>query len=152
MARIYSRKKGKSGSTKPAIKRKPRWVKMSNGDIEKTIVELANQRHSQAMIGTIMRDQYGVPDVKVMTGKSVGKILKEAGVTSELPDDMMNLLKKAVNLREHLKKNKPDKHSLKGLEHLESKIRRLGKYYIRKGRLEKKWKYDAEKAKLIVQK
>jgi len=152
MARIYSRKKGKHGSKKPAIKRKPRWVKRKKEEIEKLIVELAKQRHSYAMIGTIMRDRYGVPDVEVVTGKNINRILKEAGQTPELPDDMMNLLKKAVNLREHLKKNKPDKHSLKGLEHLESKIRRLGKYYIRKGRLPKYWKYDSEKAKLIVQK
>jgi small subunit ribosomal protein S15 len=152
MARMYSRKRGKHGSKKPAIKRKPAWLRMKKSEIEKIVVDLAEKRHSYAMIGTILRDQYGVPDVKVATGKSIGKILKDAKVSRELPDDMMNLLKKAVNLRDHLKKNKPDKHSLKGLEHLESKIRRLGKYYIREGRLPKGWKYDAEKAKLIVQK
>jgi len=152
MARMYSRKKGKHGSKKPAIKRKPRWAGLKKEEIEKQVVELAKQRHSHAMIGTVLRDQYAVPDVKTMSGKSIGRILEDAGQTPELPDDMMRLLAKAVNLREHLTKHKPDEHSLKGLEHLESKIRRLGKYYIREGRMPKGWKYDPEQAKLIVQK
>lgn len=64
----------------------------------------------------------------------------------------MSLLKKVVVIQEHLKRNKSDKHSLKGLENLHSKIRRLGKYYSRKGILPKDWKFDIEQAKLIVQK
>ncbi len=149
---MYSRKKGKHGSKRPSIRKKPSWNKMKKTEIESLVVKLANERHNQAMIGTILRDQYGIPDVQTMAGRSIGKILKEANIISELPDDMMTLLKKSVNLREHLLKNKPDKHSLKGLEHLESKIRRLGKYYIRKGRIPEGWKYNPEQAKLIVQK
>lgn len=152
MARMYSHKRGKSGSKKPAIKRKPGWIKMDKNKIEALVVDLARKRYNQAMIGTILRDQYGIPDVKTATGKRIGQILKEAGEASELPDDMMNLLKKAVNLREHLEKNKADKHSRRGLQNLESKIRRLGKYYIRKGKLPKDWKYDPTRAKLIIQK
>ena len=64
----------------------------------------------------------------------------------------MSLLRKAVRLRGHLERNKPDKHSKRGLQNLESKIRRLGKYYVRNGDLPKGWKYSYEEAKLIVQK
>jgi small subunit ribosomal protein S15 len=152
MARIYSGKKGKHGSKKPAIKRRPSWVRMRKEEIEALVVELAKQRHTQAMIGTILRDQYGIPDVKILTGKNISTILKEAGITTELPDDMMTLLRKSVNLRNHLSTHKPDKHALKGLENLESKIRRLAKYYIREDKMPKGWKYDAAKVKLIVQK
>jgi small subunit ribosomal protein S15 len=152
MARMYSGKKGKSGSHKPPVKIVPRWVKMKKEEIESLVEKLAKQRLSSAQIGMILRDQYGIPDVKTITGKSISQIMKEKGVYPEIPEDLMNLLRKAVNLRAHLEKNKADKHSLRGLENLESKIKRLGKYYSRKGILPPDWEYSPEKAKLIVQK
>lgn len=152
MARIYSGKKGKSGSHKPPIKTAPRWVRYKREDVEKLVVKLAKERHGSAAIGTILRDQYGIPDVKAVTGKTVVEIMKENMLYPEMPEDLLSLLRKAVNLREHLGRNKADAHSRKGLEHLESKIRRLGKYYSREGLIERGWKYDPEKAKLMVQK
>lgn len=80
------------------------------------------------------------------------KIMRENKLYPELPEDLMSLLKKAVNIREHLGRSKADRLSQRGLENLESKIRRLGKYYSRQGILPKTWRYDFEKAKLIVQK
>jgi len=152
MARIYSGKKGKAGSKKPPIKRIPRWIKYKKKDIEDLIIRLAKERYTSAKIGIILRDQYGIPDVKAITGKTITQILKENKLYPEMPEDILSLLRKAVNLREHLEKNKADKHSKKGLENLESKIRRLGKYYSRKGLLPRDWQYDPSKAKLIVQK
>jgi len=70
----------------------------------------------------------------------------------KFPEDLFNLLKQAVNLRDHLQKNKRDYTSKRGLELLESKIRRLGKYYVRKGVLPEDWQYSPEKAKLLIQK
>jgi small subunit ribosomal protein S15 len=151
MARIYSRKKGRSGSTKP-IHKKPRWVKVKKKEVEELVVKLAKQRKGSAEIGAILRDQYGIPDVKSITGKSITQIMKENDLYPDIPEDLLNLLKRAVNLHEHLKKNKKDKHSRKGLEHMESKIRRLVKYYVRTGKLPKGWTYRPEEAKLIVQK
>lgn len=152
IARIYSRKKGRSGSKKPPVKMKPKWVKQRKQEIEKLIVKLAKERHSSALIGTILRDKYGIPSVKAIIGKSIVQIMKENDIYPELPEDLLSLLKKAVNLHEHLEKNKADKHSKKGLENLESKIRRLAKYYIRKKVLPADWRYSYEEAKLIVQK
>ncbi|MEM5853152.1 MAG: 30S ribosomal protein S15 [candidate division WOR-3 bacterium] len=152
MARMYSGKKGKSGSHKPPVKVVPRWVKMKKEDVEKLIEKLAQQRFSSAEIGMILRDQYGIPDVKAITGKSISEIMKEKNVYPEIPEDLLNLLRRAVNLRAHLEKNKADKHSLRGLQNLESKIKRLGKYYVRKGILPKDWEYSPERAKLIVKK
>jgi small subunit ribosomal protein S15 len=152
MARIYSRKKGKHGSHKPPIKIVPRWSKLKKEDIEKIIIQLAKQRYSSAMIGTILRDQYGIPDSKIVTNKNISRIMQENKLYPDMPEDMLNLLKKSVLLRGHLARNKADKHSRKGLENLESKIRRLGKYYSRVGALPEDWRYDPEKAKLLVQK
>ncbi|MEM7821683.1 MAG: 30S ribosomal protein S15 [Candidatus Aenigmatarchaeota archaeon] len=152
MARIYSGKKGKSSSHKPLVKIKPRWVKLKKEEVEGLIEKLARQRLTSAQIGTILRDQYGIPDVKTITDKTISEIMREKGVYPEIPEDLMALLKKAVNLRSHLEKNKADKHSLRGLKNLESKIKRLGRYYSRKGILPPDWEYVPEKAKLMVQK
>lgn len=152
MARVYSRKKGKHGSKKPPIKIVPKWVKYKKSDVEKLVVDLAKEKYNSAVIGIILRDQYGIPDVKTLTGKTIVKIMKENKLYPDMPEDMLYLLKKAVILREHMAKNKGDASSKKGLEHLESKIRRLGKYYVREGKLPKDWSYSPEEAKLIVQK
>jgi len=152
MARIYSGRKGKHGSKKPPVKIFPRWVKLKKEQVENLVEELAKQRMSSGKIGTILRDQYGIPDVKTITGKTISKIMRQKNLYPELPEDMMKLFTKAVSIRAHLERNKKDKHSLHGLENLESKIRRLGKYYSRKEILPADWKYSPEKAKLIVQK
>lgn len=152
MARIYSGKKGKHGSKKPPIRAAPKWFKLKKSEVEELVVKLAREKYSSAAIGTILRDQYAIPDTKIITGKNIAKIMKENKLYPDLPEDMLNLLKKAVLLRQHLLRQKADHHSKKGLQNLESKIRRLGKYYSSKGVMPKEWKYDPEKAKLIVQK
>jgi small subunit ribosomal protein S15 len=152
MARMYSRKKGRHGSKKPPIKMAPRWVKYKKSEVEGLVENLAKERKTSALIGTILRDQYGIPDVKMITGKTVSRIMKDRKLYPEMPEDMLNLLKKVVNLREHLERNKADQLSKKGLLNLESKIRRLGKYYSREGMLPKGWRYDPTKAKLLIQK
>ncbi len=151
MARMYSGHKGKHGSKHFPIKRTPRWMKYRREDVVKFVVELAKQKHSSAMIGTIIRDQYGIPDVRVMTGKTVSRIMKENNFYPKMPEDMMNLLRKAVLLYEHLSRNKKDKHSLRSLKNLEAKIRRLAKYYKGRKVLPAGWTYRPEEAKLIVQ-
>ena len=152
MARMYSRKKGKHSSKHPPIMIIPRWVKMKKPEIEKLVVDLAKERKNSAAIGQFLRDAYGIPDVKILVGKSIVQIMKENKAYPALPEDLMSCLKKAVILREHMGRHKGDKLSQKGLENLESKIRRLGKYYSREGIIPSGWKYDPQQAKLIVQK
>jgi len=151
MARMHSRKKGKSGSKRPLGKASPRWVKYKKQEIEKLVLKYAKEDKSSSEIGMILRDQFGIPLVKRATGKSVSDIMKENQIYPKIPEDMFNLLVKAVNLRDHLQKHKQDYTSKKGLELLESKIRRLGKYYVRKKVLPEDWVYDPEKAKLLIQ-
>lgn len=152
MARIYSGKKGKSSSHKPPFKSVPKWLKYKKEDVEKTIVDLAKQKNTSAIIGTVLRDSYGVPDSTVVTGKPISQIMRENDTYPEFPEDLMFLLRKAVELRKHMKINKKDKHSQRGLQNLESKIRRLSKYYVRTGKMPKTWNYDPEQARLIVEK
>lgn len=152
MARMYSRKKGKSRSHKPPIRVVPRWFEMKKEEVEKLVVDLAKKGYSSAMIGTILRDQYGVPDVKTVVGKSITQIMKENNLYPQYPEELLNLFRKAVNLHDHLVKNKKDKTSKKGMENLLSKIKRLVKYYKRRKILPKDFEFDIERARLIIQK
>jgi len=149
MARMYARKRGKSGSKKPLVQ--AQWVEYKSEEVERLVVKLAKDGLSIPMIGQVLRDQYGIPSVRIATKKTVLKILNENKITSTIPEDLLNLLKKVVNLHEHMLKHKKDNTSKHGMELLESKIRRLAKYYVKVGRLPKDWRYDAERAKLIIQ-
>ena len=150
MARIHSRKKGKSGSTRPPRLEKPVWVEHSASDVEDEVVKLAKKGHSKSMVGTILRDSFGVPLVKVVTGKKVSKILEENEIEAPLPEDLTNLVKKALNIRKHLEVNHKDLEGRKGLQRTESKIYRLIKYYKKKKVLDTGFKYDPEKIRTLV--
>jgi small subunit ribosomal protein S15 len=150
MSRMYSRKKGKSGSTKPLERTAP-WVKYKPQEIEEIVVKLAKKERSSADIGTILRDQYGIPSTRLAAKNRISRIMKKHKVYNQIyPEDMFRLLLKAVDLSAHLEKNKKDYTSKRGMELTESKIRRLGKYYKKKGVLPEDWKYDLEKTKLLV--
>lgn len=150
MARIYSRRKGKSGSKKPFRTSSPAWVNYSADEVAQLVVKLSKEDKSPPIIGTTLRDSYGIPSVKLITGKSIEQILQERGVEHEVPTDLFDLLKRAVNLREHLAKNRADLHSKRGLQQTEMKILRLVKYYKKKGKLKDSWKYSPGAAKVIV--
>jgi len=152
MTETTTKRKRKQDTKKPPIKPAPRWSKQKKKEIEGLVIKLAKERYNSAFIGIVLRDRYGVPDVKKITGKNITQIMIENKVYPDIPEDLLNLLKKAVNLKGHLEKHKQDKHSKKGLEDIESRIRKLGKYYSRKKTLPKDWRYSYEEAKLIVQK
>ena len=150
MARMHSRKRGKSGSAKPKDSDLS-WVRYSPEEIEKLIIKFGEKGLQSADIGRMLRDTYGIPDVKRLVGKKISQILKESNNYTELPEDLFNLLKKAVKIKKHMESNKKDLHSKRGLKLTESKIRRLAKYYKAKGHIEQKWTYNIEKAKIIVE-
>ncbi len=146
------RKKGQSHSTRPASAGPPRWLKldMSPEDVELLAVELAKKGYTPSMIGIILRDQYGIPLIKQVTGRKLTKILEKHGVSLPVPEDLLYLMKKAVNLRRHLEEHPKDYHAKKGLIEIESKIHRLVKYYKRIGKLPPDWRYSPDRAKLII--
>ena len=150
MARMHSRKKGKSGSRRPARLEKPVWVELSADEVVNEVVKLARRGHSKSMIGTILRDSYGIPLVKVVTVKTISQILVENEIEAPLPEDLSNLVKKALNLRKHLETNHKDLESRKGLQRTESKIYRLIKYYKKNKVLTQDFSYDPEKIRTLV--
>ena len=150
MARLHSRKKGKSGSTRPPRLEKPVWVERSAEEVENLVVKLARRGFSKSMIGTILRDSYGIPLIKVVTGKKISQILEENEIEFALPEDLTNLVKKALNIREHLDSNHKDLEGKKGLQRTESKIYRLIRYYKNTKVLPESFKYDPEKIRTLV--
>lgn len=153
MARMHSRRKGKSGSKKPATKENPKWLAHSPKEVEQLVVKSAKSIGSQSpsKLGEILRDSYGIPDVKKITMKKIITILKENKMPLALPEDLSSLIKKEIKIIKHIEKNKKDIASKHRLHLTESKIRRLTKYYKRKEVLPKEWKYSKEQAKLIVE-
>lgn len=151
MARIHAHRRGKSGSTKPMRTKAPAWSPLAPKEIENQVAALAREGKSTAAIGAYMRDQFGVPTVKTATHKRVSKILAEQNLAPRLPEEISNLLKRVVNLQDHLARTDNDLHNGRALTLLESKIRRLAKYYIREGKLPADWKYSTATAKLLLQ-
>ncbi len=147
---MHSRAKGKSGSKKPIEKNIPSWVKLKPKEVEKLIEKYAKEGKKPSQIGMIMRDEYGIPDVKTMLGKTVTQILKEKKQLGELPEDLLYLIKKAVMVKDHLEENHKDTTANRGLQLTESKIRRLAKYYKKTGKLPSDWKYEPAKIKLYL--
>jgi small subunit ribosomal protein S15 len=129
---------------------KPEWLELSDEEIVELIVKLHREGQSTSQIGIILRDQYGIPSTKSVLGEKITDILKNNGAEFEYPEDLLNLIKRAVNIREHLEENPKDIHSRRGLMKIESRIRRLVKYYTRNNVLPEGWRYDPTTAALLV--
>jgi small subunit ribosomal protein S15 len=147
---MHARRRGTSGSVRPYRKEVPAWSNSDVREIEKVIREFRKQGRSASEIGLVLRDKYGVPDVKLVMGKRLGTILSEMGMEAKLPEDLANLIRKALGLRKHLADNKNDLHNKRQLQLTESKVRRLAKYYVRAGTLPQDWAYKAESAEILL--
>ncbi|MEM2239718.1 MAG: 30S ribosomal protein S15 [Candidatus Bathyarchaeia archaeon] len=134
---------GKSHSTRPIAKRPPPWCNYKPEEVEALVVKLGKDMIQPSMIGTILRDQYGIPLVKQITGKTVMEILEEHGLAPNIPEDLTNLLRKATRLRRHCESHRKDKSNKRALQIIEAKIYRLSKYYKSIGRLPQDWTYKA---------
>lgn len=145
-----SKKKGQSHSTRPAIRSLPPWVKYSPMEVEDMIISLVKKGFPPSMIGIILRDQYGIPLAKMVTKKKITQILREKGLAPEIPEDLYNLIRRAKRVRRHLEEHPKDFHSKRGLQLIESKIRRLAKYYKSRGVLPSDWEYKPEKISIFA--
>jgi small subunit ribosomal protein S15 len=148
---MYARKCGKSGSTKPFRTEKPQWVVITPSEIEDKIEEYHKEGMSTSIIGEKLRDLYGVPSVKLVTGKKITKILEERGLKFKIPEDLTNLMKRAVHVHNTLQRNHKDIHNRRNFQLIEAKIRRLVRYYKNKGKLPEDWSYSISTAKLLVE-
>ena len=148
---MYSRKKGKSGSTKPVLTKPPGWTRYKPKETELLIVKLSKEGKAPSEIGIILRDTYGVPNVKLSCNKKITKILAERKLPQKLPEDLTALIRKAVFVTKHREKNTKDMTAKYGLQLTESKIKRLVKYYKLKKVLPEDWKYERSRAAMLVE-
>lgn len=148
MGRLHSHRHGKSHSIRPVTPSSPTWVKQTPAEIEELIVKYAKEGLKTSEIGTKLRDQYAIPLTKQIVKKSIVQILEEKGVKPDMPEDLNNLVTKALGLQKHLKAHKSDKRNVRSLELLEAKVHRLSSYYKKIDRIPKTWKYKAVIAQL----
>jgi small subunit ribosomal protein S15 len=151
MARMYSRKKGKAGSTKPSKKAIPSWMRYKTKEVELLVIKLAKEEFTPSQIGLHLRDVYGIPDASAILKKKISAVLKEKSLLQTIPDDLQSLIKKSIMIKKHMEQNKQDQTAKRGLQLTESKINRLVKYYKSTKRLPSDWKYDPTKVKLIIE-
>ncbi len=145
-----SKEKGKSHGTRPAALVAPKWLQFTPEEVELIIVELAKKGYPPSMIGVILRDQYGIPLTKSVLNTKLTDVLSKYSISLSVPEDLYNLMRRAVNLRKHLEAHPKDTHSQRGIIEIESKIHRLVKYYKSVGRLPPDWKYDPVTAEILV--
>jgi small subunit ribosomal protein S15 len=154
MARMHTRRRGTSGSDRPVTDDPPEWSDVDADAVEARVVELAGEGYSPSEIGLKLRDEgvdgTPVPDVSLATGKKVGEILAEHDAAPDLPEDLRNLLEKAVRLNEHMDEHGQDHQNKRALQNVESKVRRLVNYY-RDDELAADFTYTYEHAKDLVE-
>ncbi|WP_248516130.1 30S ribosomal protein S15 [Salinarchaeum laminariae] len=154
MARMHSRRRGSSGSDRPADDDPPEWSDVDADDVEDRVVELAEQGHDPSQIGLKLRDEgvkgTPIPDVKAATGSKVTEIMENNHVENDIPEDLRNLLAQAVRLNEHMEENGQDHQNRRALQNTESKVRRLVDYY-RGDKIDEEFTYTYENAAELLE-
>ena len=148
MGRLHTHNHGKSHSTRPIDLQKPSWVTQSPKEIEELIIKYGKEELSSSLIGMKLRDQHAIPLVKPILKKGIIEVLEENNLKQEYPEDLNNILNKAIGLQKHLKSNKSDNRNVRSLELIEAKVHRLSVYYKKIGRIPKNWKYKSVVAQL----
>jgi len=150
MGRMYGKGKGISSSACPYRRRAPAWLKMRPEEVSEHICKLAKKGLSPSQIGVTLRDSFGIPQVRTVTGSKILRILKSKQLAPTVPEDLHHLIKKAIAIRKHLEKNNKDKDSKFRLILNESRIHRLARYYRRVKALPASWKYKSETASALL--
>ena len=144
MARMHTRKRGKSGSHKIYDTGRHEWITLSDSEIIDLVVQMKSEKVPNSVIGIKLRDQHAIPSTKSIVGKKIGQILTEKCITDDIPEDLANLIKRYKNVTKHMALNKNDMSNSRGRSLIMAKILRLVKYYKREGRLPAEW--NVEKA------
>ena len=149
MSRTYARRREKLVAPIHRVE-KPSWLTVDEKSVNDAVVELARKKTRLSDIGMILRDKYGVPDIKLVTGKGLKETITDMGIQMDLPDDLRDMMIKALRLHEHLDKNKKDMRAKRDVVVTESRIKSLAQYYIKKNVLPSNWRYSVDTAKLLI--
>jgi small subunit ribosomal protein S15 len=148
MGRLHTHNRGKSHSIRPLTSKVPSWLKIEQKEVEELIVKYGKEDLTSSQIGIKLRDQHSIPLVQPILKKTISQVLQENDLATEIPEDLNNIVKKALGLQKHLKSNKGDRRNVRSLELIEAKVHRLSVYYKKIGRIPKNWKYKSVIANL----
>ena len=148
MGRLHTHNHGKAHSIRPIESKFSSWVKQDPKEIEELVIKYAKDGNTPSQIGIKLRDQHAIPLVKPIINKTISDILDQNDLKSEIPEDLNNIVTKAIGLQKHLKSNKNDRRNIRSLELIEAKVHRLSMYYKKIGRIPKNWKYKSVIAQL----
>ena len=140
MARMYSKGHGKSQSIKPYCNIPTSHSDLTQNELTDIIVDLGRKGKATPEIGNILRDEFAIGRQKNITNLKLSQILKNAGVASKIPEDVVAIEKKCLSIYSHIKKFWNDKTARYRLKHAESLLHRIIRYYKTKGVLEKSYK------------
>jgi len=104
---------------------KPLWLKYTDEEVKQIILKLANKGMTAEKIGLALRDQYGIPKVKLY-GFKIKEILEEKGKFEEPTN--LNLQKKLEKIIGHVSKNKGDKKAGRALIITKAKLKKRKEY------------------------
>lgn len=147
---MYGKGKGMSSSALPYRRRAPTWLKMKPEEVSEHICKLAKKGLTPSQIGVTLRDSFGIPQVRSVTGSKILRILKTKNLAPAIPEDLHHLIKKVIAMHKHLERNKKDKDCRFRVILNESRIHRLARYYRRVKALPAAWKYKAETASALI--
>merc|ERR1711988_1844670 len=150
MGRMHSKGKGISKSALPYRRTPPPWLKITPTEVVEHICKLAKKGLAPSQIGVILRDSHGIAQVHHVTGSKILRMLKKQGLAPEIPEDLYQLIKKAVTVRKHLDRHRKDKDSKFRLILIESRIHRVSRYYKLAKALPPNWKYESSTASAMV--
>lgn len=103
--------------------KKPTWLKYTEDEVKDIVLKFSNKGLTAEKIGLIMKNQYGIPSVRLY-GLKIKKVLKDKFQEPTI----INLEKKVKKLEDHVKKNKHDKKADRSLTINIAKFRKRKDY------------------------
>lgn len=76
---IVRHRKGIARRSLPYKRSAPSWVKQSASDCVKEICAMAKKGFTPSQIGVVLRDSHGIPQVKMVAGNKIVRILRSQG-------------------------------------------------------------------------
>lgn len=142
MARMHTRKKGKSGSRNSYYGVGHDWIQQTPEELEEIVVNLRKEGLTASEIGIKLRDSYGVPKIRYVNHKKIGQILEEKKMAPDVPEDLMALINKYKRVTKHMELNRNDLNNGRKKNLIMSKMLRLVRYYKENGYLAKEWELN----------
>ena len=107
--------------------KKPTWLKYTKDEVKAIILKLSNKGLTSEKIGLVLRDQYGIPSVRLY-----GIKIKEVLGDNFQEPTLINLEAKLQIIINHFKKNKQDKKTGRALIITKAKLKKRKDYQKKK--------------------